>query len=84
VITGIQMEGQIDLPDVANADDALGGRFAPTQHRQEQGVKQGDEGYHHQQFDQGKSAMHPFGCVAQRMARAILPSWGRIRINAMQ
>ena len=49
------MHGQADLPEVVLAGGAVGGLAHPLHGQQEHANEDGDDGDHHQQFDQGET-----------------------------
>lgn len=54
VIGGVEVQGHADLPQVADVVDALG----RTKGGQEQGREDGNDGDHHQQFDESEGALN--------------------------
>ena len=66
-----------DAPDVGQAGDAPGGLTSAAQSGQDDADEQGDDGYHHQQFDQCEGAtdrrlMRPSSAQTRNAGQATL------------
>ena len=57
VVIQIHVERDAPLPEIAGAGGARGALFGPRQRRHEHGRQNRNDGNHHEQFDQGESAL---------------------------
>ena len=76
LVFGVQEPGQSQLLAVAQTADALGLLFGFAQGWQKHAGQDGDDRYHHQQFDQGESR----GWIRKDITRA-LPAGLRVLIH---